>query len=119
MPIWGPVRAPIDIVTETFELATEMMHADARFHADQARRHVGKPRFSRDTAQGEKRRFYKHNFDLGPAAKPVSTQETLNWGAFSVSGEPMPPQRWPGAMHNGGLRFTGEIFSEARALSTA
>jgi hypothetical protein len=33
------------IVTETLELATEMMRADARLHADQARRHVGKPRF--------------------------------------------------------------------------
>jgi hypothetical protein len=73
---------------------------------------------SRDTAQGKKCRFYKHNFDLGPAAKPVSTQETLNWGAFSVSGQPMPPQLWPGAMHNGGLRFTGEIFSEALAWAS-
>jgi hypothetical protein len=28
---------------------------------------------SRDTAQSEKRRFDKHKFDLGAAAKPVST----------------------------------------------
>jgi hypothetical protein len=42
---------------------------------------------SRDTAQGEKRRFYKHNFDLGAAAKPVSKQETPNWQAFSVGGQ--------------------------------
>src|SRR5215467_7343310 len=28
---------------------------------------------SRDTAQGEKCRFYKQNFDLGVTAKPVST----------------------------------------------
>ena len=117
MPIWGPDPKPIDIVTETLELATEMMHADARFHADQARRHVGKPRFSRDTAQGEKRRFYKHNFDLGPAAKPVSTQETLNWGAFSVSRSTIATAAMARGRHNGGLRFTGEIFSEARALS--
>jgi hypothetical protein len=41
---------------------------------------------SRDTAQGEKRRFYRHNFDLGAAAEPASTQETLNWQAFSVGG---------------------------------
>jgi hypothetical protein len=50
---------------------------------------------SRDTAQGEKHRFYAHNFDLGAAAKPVSKQKTLNWQAFSVGGQPMPPQRWP------------------------
>jgi hypothetical protein len=31
----------------------------------------------------------------GAAAKPVSTQEALNWRAFSVGGQPMPPQRWP------------------------
>src|SRR5262249_41607181 len=67
------------------------------------------------TAQGEKRRFYKNKFYLSPAGKTVSTPEALNWGAFSVSGQPMLPQRWPGAMHNGGLRFTGEIFSEALA----
>ena len=33
------------IVTERLELATEMMRANAGFHADQARRHIGKPRF--------------------------------------------------------------------------
>ena len=33
---------------------------------------------SRDTAQRKKRRLYKHNLDLGAAAKPVSRQQTLN-----------------------------------------
>jgi hypothetical protein len=33
------------IVTETLELATEMMRTDAGLHADQARRHVGEPCF--------------------------------------------------------------------------
>jgi hypothetical protein len=32
-------------MTERLQLATEMMRANARFHADQARRHVGKPCF--------------------------------------------------------------------------
>ena len=41
---------------------------------------------SRDTAQGEKRRFYGHNCDFGAAAEPVGMQETLNWRAFSVGG---------------------------------
>jgi hypothetical protein len=31
------------VVTKRLQLATEMMRADARFHADQARLHVGKP----------------------------------------------------------------------------
>jgi hypothetical protein len=39
-----------------------------------------------DTAQGDKPRFYEQNFDLGAAAEPASTQETLNWQAFSVGG---------------------------------
>ena len=76
---------------------------------------------SRDTAQGEKRRFYKHNFDLGAAAKLVSRQETLNWRAFCVGGQSTPTAakggnaQWRTAIHprDGGLRFTGEIFFEA------
>jgi hypothetical protein len=46
----------------------------------------------------------------GAATEPVSTEETLNWRAFSVGGQPTPPQRWPA----NGLRFTGEIFFEAQ-----
>jgi hypothetical protein len=48
-------------------------------------------------------------------------RETLNWRAFSEGGQPTPPQdgQQRAAMRNGGLRFTGEIFFEAREISTA
>jgi hypothetical protein len=32
-------------VTKRLELSTEMMRTNARLHADQARRHIGQPRF--------------------------------------------------------------------------
>src|SRR5262249_17375426 len=71
---------------------------------------------SRESTKGEKRRFYKHNFDLGAAAKLVSRQETLNWRAFCVGGQSTPTAakggnaQWRTAIHprDGGLRFTGE-----------
>jgi len=71
--------------------------------------HAGAPP-SRDITQGEKRRFYKHNFDLDAAAKPVSTQETLNWRAFSVGGQPMPPPAMTSKGRAIVLRFTRKIF---------
>jgi hypothetical protein len=51
--------------------------------------------------------------------KPVSAQKTLNWRAFSVRGQPTPPRKdgqQRAAMHNGGLRLTGEIFYEGARI---
>ena len=31
----------------------------------------------------------------GAAAEPFGMRETLNWRAFSVGGQPTPPQGWP------------------------
>ena len=48
----------------------------------------------------DKRRFYRHYFDIGAAAEPVSTRNRRH----RRDGQ----QR--GAVHNRGLRFAGEIF---------
>ena len=51
---------------------------------------------SRDTAQGEKRRFYGHNCDSEPGGRTDRGARTLRWRAFSAGGaRPTPPQQWP------------------------
>ena len=49
----------------------------------------------RDTAQGEKRRFYGHNCHLDRGGRTGHYGRDAEWRAFSVGGQPTPPQRWP------------------------
>src|SRR5215471_9923135 len=41
---------------------------------------------SRDTAQGEKHRFYRHNFDLGAAAEPFLAGIFRRWATDATAG---------------------------------
>ncbi len=76
----------------------------------------------RDTAQGEKRRFYGHNCNFGRGGRTGQhARDAELAGIFCRRAQPTPPQQWPARLGEkycnattAGcrrlLRFTGEFF---------